>query len=157
MIHKEKRSLSRIARHFLFIPICACLLVNVACSQSSNVVKGYDYGTHDSTIIPVTQPDVMPSFPGGETALLTYISRNMIYPKSAIESGIQGMVNLRFVIDKDGTIKNFTVIRSVDRTCDEEAIRVVKNTPKWIPGIKNGENVPVYYYLPIRFSLNKPE
>jgi len=95
----------------------------------------------------------MPSFPGGETALMNFIGKNMAYPKIAQENGIQGTVIVRFIVNKDGSIGKVEVIRSLDPACDKEAIRLVKSLPRFIPGTQNGVTVGVYYTLPIKFKL----
>ena len=97
--------------------------------------------------------EVMPSFPGGETALLKWLTDNMTYPTIAAEQGIQGRVTLRFVVRPDGSIDEVEVQKSLDPSCDKEAVRVVKKMPKWIPGKQNGNPVYVYYSLPIVFRL----
>lgn len=95
----------------------------------------------------------MPSFPGGWSALLQYLSSNIKYPAVAEENGVQGRVVVTFVIDRDGSITDVTVVQSVDPSLDNEAKRVVRNMPKWISGKQNGSAVRVKYTLPITFSL----
>ena len=95
----------------------------------------------------------MPQFPGGESALLGNISQHLTYPKIAQENGIEGIVIVRFMINKDGSISNIQIIRSLDPSCDKEAIRIVKSLPKFIPGKQNGVTVAVWYTLPISFKL----
>lgn len=102
---------------------------------------------------PYTLVEVMPKFPGGEKALLKYIASNLKYPVQAQENKIQGKVYIRFVVTENGTVTNATIIRSLDKYCDKEALRVIKSMPKWEPGKQNGVNVPVYYVMPIKFSL----
>jgi protein TonB len=97
--------------------------------------------------------EVMPEFPGGNTALLKWLSDNISYPTIAQEQGIQGTVNLRFVVKPDGSVDNVEVIKGLDPSCDKEAMRVVKKMPKWIPGKQNGNPVYVYFNLPVRFRL----
>ena len=96
----------------------------------------------------------MPSFPGGDREMMAYLSNNLKYPVIAQEQNIQGQVIIRFVVGKNGEVKDVTVMRSLDPSCDKEAIRVVKSMPKWIPGKQNGNPVLVYYTLPVRFKLN---
>lgn len=98
----------------------------------------------------VEQP---PQFPGGDAELMKFLNTGIKYPAVAAENGIQGQVVLRFVVDKDGHISNVEVLKTLDASCDREAIRVVKSMPRWIPGKQNGRNVPVYYTLPVRFRL----
>ena len=95
----------------------------------------------------------MPTFPGGVTELMKFISDNLNYPVIAQEYGIQGRVILRFVVSKTGAIDNVTVLRSLDPTCDKEAIRVVKSMHKWIQGKQNGKNVQVNYTMPVVIKL----
>ena len=83
------------------------------------------------------------------------LSKNIKYPVIAQENGIQGKVILGFVVTKSGAISDVTVLRSLDPSCDKEAIRVVKLLPKWIPGKQNGENVNVRYTLPVVFRLQE--
>lgn len=98
----------------------------------------------------VEQP---PTFPGGEKALYNFLKENMSYPVIAQENGIQGKVICQFIVGRDGTIENVTVVRQVDPSLDKEAIRVIKSMPKWIPGKQGGRTVKVKYILPVAFRL----
>ena len=95
----------------------------------------------------------MPSFPGGDKALLEYLSNNIKYPVVAQENGVQGRVVVSFVVEKDGSITDVKVVRSVDPSLDKEAARVVKSMPRWIPGKQNGSAVRVKYNVPVSFKL----
>ena len=95
----------------------------------------------------------MPSFPGGEAKLMEYVSKNIKYPQIARETGIQGRVFVNFVVEPDGSVSNVTVLRGIGGGCDEEAMRVVKNMPKWKPGKQRGKAVRVQYMLPVNFRL----
>ena len=95
----------------------------------------------------------MPSFPGGEGALMKYLSENIKYPVVAQENGVQGRVVVSFVVEKDGSITDVKVARSVDPSLDREATRVVKSMPHWIPGKQNGSAVRVKYNVPVSFRL----
>ena len=96
----------------------------------------------------------MPSFPGGQAALMNYLNSNIKYPVIAEENGIQGRVVVQFVVGKDGSISNVHVVKSVDPSLDKEAMRVVSSMPKWIPGKQNGSAVRVKYTLPVTFRLS---
>lgn len=96
----------------------------------------------------------MPSFPGGISGLRTYLNQNTRYPAVAQENGVQGRVVVSFVVGKDGHISDVTVLRSVDPSLDKEAIRVVRNMPRWTPGRQGGEPVKVRYNVPVSFRLN---
>jgi len=95
----------------------------------------------------------MPEFPGGEEARTRFLLENIKYPQMARESGIQGVVYVTFVVEPDGSISNVRVIRGIGGGCDEEAIRVVKMMPKWIPGNQRGKPVRVQFNMPIKFTL----
>ena len=95
----------------------------------------------------------MPSFPGGDVALMQYLSKNIKYPPVAEEMGIQGRVICTFVVERDGSVSDIRIARSVDPSLDKEAIRVVSGMPKWIPGRQNGQSVRVKYTLPVTFRL----
>ena len=96
----------------------------------------------------------MPSFPGGISGLRTYLNQNTRYPAVAQENCVQGRVVVSFVVEKDGHISDVTVLRSVDPSLDKEAIRVVRNMPRWTPGKQEGEPVRVRYNVPVSFRLN---
>ena len=98
----------------------------------------------------VEQPAV---FPGGEEALMKYLHDNISYPTSAWENRIQGLVYLRFVVNKEGRISDIKILTSVHPLLDNEAIRVVKSMPKWIPARHNGKIVNAYFILPVRFTI----
>ena len=95
----------------------------------------------------------MPSFPGGQQALMDYLSNNVKYPVVAQENGVQGRVVVSFVVEKDGSITDVKVVKSVDPSLDKEAARVVKSMPRWIPGKQNGSAVRVKYNVPVSFRL----
>jgi len=95
----------------------------------------------------------MPSFPGGQAALMDYLSNNVKYPVVAQENGVQGRVVVSFDVEKDGSITDVKVVKSVDPSLDKEAARVVKSMPHWIPGKQNGSAVRVKYNVPVSFRL----
>ena len=95
----------------------------------------------------------MPEYPGGTAELMKYLGEKIRYPQLAQEQGIQGQVILRFVVGKDGSVSDVKVVRSLDPSCDKEAVRVVQSMPKWVPGKQNGNPVLVYFTLPVRFKL----
>jgi protein TonB len=95
----------------------------------------------------------MPEFPGGDADLYKYLAENIKYPQMAKESGIQGRVFVTFVVERDGSVTDVKVLRGIGGGCDEEAIRVVKNMPRWTPGKQRGKAVRVQYNLPVKFTL----
>ena len=96
---------------------------------------------------------VMPRFPGGPDALITYINENVKYPAIALRNGIEGKVYVNFMVTKDGSISYPKVIKAVDPLLDQEAIRVIESMPNWKPANQNGENVDFACTVPIDFKL----
>ena len=97
--------------------------------------------------------DEMPSFPGGPAELMKWLSSHIQYPAIARESCIQGTVIVAFIVEPDGSVSNAKLVRSVDPCIDQEALRVVLQMPKWIPGKQNGAAVRVKYNVPVTFKL----
>lgn len=95
-----------------------------------------------------------PNFPGGKEELFKYLAYNMIYPADAAKNKVEWRVLVTFVIEHDGSISNVNVVNSVYPSLDKEAIRVVSEMPKWIPGKANGKTVRVKYTIPITFRLS---
>jgi protein TonB len=95
----------------------------------------------------------MPEFPGGEQAMMDFVSKNVVYPKEAQEKGISGRVMVSFIVEKDGSVNEVKIVRGIGGGCDEEAVRVVKAMPKWKPGKEKGKPVRVSYMMPIIFKL----
>lgn len=105
----------------------------------------------EKTIFKVVEK--MPHFQGGEAALMKYLAAHIQYPEMAKENNIQGTVFISFVVEPNGNIDRVKVIRGIGGGCDLEAIRVVKNMPKWVPGKQRGKPVRVAFTLPVRFAL----
>jgi periplasmic protein TonB len=101
-----------------------------------------------------TVVESMPSFPGGEAARIQFLNDNIKYPQMARESGIQGRVFVTFVVERDGSVTDVKVLRGIGGGCDEEAVRVIQNMPKWEPGKQRGKPVRVQFNMPILFKLN---
>lgn len=99
--------------------------------------------------------DEMPSFPGGLEELYKWIDNNVQYPAVARENGIEGRVILKFIVEKDGSLSDSTVIHSVHPMVDREALRLVGQMPKWNPGKRAGIPVRVRYCLPIKFKIGE--
>ena len=95
----------------------------------------------------------MPTFPGGEAALMKYLREHINYPTVAMENNVQGKVIVQFAVTKTGKVGEVKVARSVDRDLDKEAVRVCKSLPDFIPGRMNGQAVNVWYTLPVQFKL----
>jgi TonB family protein len=102
-----------------------------------------------------TVVEQMPMFPGGREALTKYLSDNLSYPEEAKKESIEGGVYIQFVVDSQGKISEAKVLKGIGYGCDEEAMRIVKKMPDWIPGKQGGRVVAVRYNLPIKFKLTK--
>jgi protein TonB len=112
------------------------------------------YETNDTIFDPV---EIYAEFPGGEDSLMMFVYSNLVYPTQALKEKIEGRVVCDFVVEKDGSISDIKILRSFGYGCDEEAVRIVKLMPKWIPGKLKGEVVRVKFTLPIKFKLNKTQ
>jgi len=130
-------------------------------AHTSIVHKHYSYDTNPVLIHnveeieePVIFAEIEPEFPGGMEGLMKYIDENIKYPPICIESGIEGRVYLSFIIEKDGSVSTIKLLRGVQEHMDREAIRVIKNMPKWKPGeMSYGRKVRVKYNVPVTFKL----
>lgn len=106
----------------------------------------------------LTVSEEMPSFPGGETAMIKFLYSNLNYPQHEKETGISGKCYVSFVVEKDGSVSTVNLLKGIPggEGCDKEAIRVVSSMPKWIPGKQNGREVRVQFNLPIKFTTIAP-
>ena len=120
--------------------------------KAKDDIKAPEPPKHEENKI-FTVVEQMPMYPGGDAALMQYLSSNIHYPAVAAENGVQGRVVVGFVVERDGSITDVNVMRSVDPSLDREAVRVVKNMPRWIPGKQNGSAVRVKYQVPVTFRL----
>lgn len=111
--------------------------------------------TQEESEIVFVVVETMPQYPGGDTALMEFIAKNLVYPEKAVKENLYGRVILQFTVDKNGDIQDVVVVRSVSPELDAEAIRIVKSMPRWIPGKQRGKTVAVKYTLPINFKLTK--
>ena len=134
--------------------------ISIADVKGNDEIDGQDIADFKDFVAPeVEEEEVyiiveqMPGFPGGEEALMKYISDHVEYPAMAVERGIEGRVTVRFVVDKDGYVRDVTVIRGAHELLDREAVRVIQSLPRWNPGKQNGVAVAVYYNVPVNFAL----
>lgn len=98
--------------------------------------------------------EVMPSFKGGGLEKFRdWVSKRVNYPQAAIENKIRGTVNLTFIVEKDGSVSNVTIVKGVNPLLDEEAVKAISESPKWTPGLQRGQPVRVRYAIPLSFML----
>lgn len=135
--------------------------ISIADVKGNDEVNGKDIADL-KVVVTQAEPEVekvfdmveqMPTFPGGQAELMSYLGKNIKYPTIAQENGTQGRVIIQFVVERDGSITDVHVARGVDPYLDKEAVRVVKSMPKWIPGKQNGKAVRVKFTVPVMFRL----
>ncbi|MET1055476.1 MAG: TonB family protein [Pedobacter sp.] len=131
-----------------------------ATHESVTPVAGSGTGTgvppaEDNTVYSTEVIEHYPEFEGGMGAWTKFIQRNLRYPDLAQERDIQGKVFISFVVEKDGSISNVSVIRGIGGGCDEEAVRVIKKSPRWKPGMQHNIPVRVRYNMPLSFLLSQ--
>lgn len=142
--------------------VAAGIVAMTACSNGKiqSTVSDNAKQWRTSVIKPTADPDSskifgaaeeMPSFPGGEKALMQYIKDNTYYPKEMCEGAAQGRVMVGFVINEDGSISDVKVLRSLTPELDEVAVKIVKGMPRWNPGKQNGKAVKTKYTVPVSF------
>lgn len=138
---------------FLLTAYLICIAAN-AVAQDVQTINDVQKSPSDTTIYDNLSADERPQYPGGDAAILRFIAQNLKYPVTAMEQGVQGRVVVDFVVEKDGSMSNVKVVRSVDSALDKEAIRVVRGLSRFTPGTKNGQPVRARYTLPITFRMN---
>lgn len=128
------------------------MVVSVGCifAQSNVMVNSPDTDLSKSDEI-FEVVDENPTFPGGDSAMMEFLRKNLKYPKKAIKNNIQGRILMSFVVAKDGSITNVKIQKEAHPLLNKEAMRIVKKMPKWKPGKKNGKVVRVRFTLPITF------
>ncbi len=122
---------------------------------SENVSVYHYYGQGRRKITKTVDGETIPTFPGGDNALMKYLKVNVKYPEEAENKGIQGRVYVQFVVLSNGKITDVEILKSVDELLDAEAVRIVSSMPDWNPGTKDGKAIDVNYRLPINFTLRK--
>jgi len=166
MMNKEKSLKKKMPKYLLVIP-CMLALICINCfSLHSRVNVISENRSGDELKEMITQEDVpdgydvvdeMPVFPGGQEGLIRYISENLKYPPESAKKGIQGKVLIKFTISETGEVlkDKIELMQGFDPLCDAEALRVVRSMPDWTPGKNMGVAVPVFFVLPVSFSLGK--
>lgn len=169
MMNKKKSNGAGHIKYALFVLPAFALLVagNISCSQDASQTED----AKEEVVAPVSPEakeapadstakeevfmvaEQMPEFPGGMKELLKFLQDNLKYPENAMKNNVQGRVIVQFVVEKDGTLTEFKVARSVDPDLDAEALRVLQTMPKWKPGMQRGKIVRVKFTVPVSFKL----
>ena len=119
--------------------------------NENQTAGGAEKSKIEDEILEVAEQDAQ--FPGGQVALLKYIRENTKYPAIALEQDVQGMVILRFVVERDGHVGDIEVKKSLSAECDREAVRVIKSLPRFVPATKEGRPVRKWFTVPVRFMI----
>ena len=161
MLNKKDSPNILLGKYLILIPAVLLLLVFNNCQNGDYELLGFD--NNKVEMIPVQEDNAettvfeivekMPEFPGGQIALMQYLSNSIRYPVTEQENGVQGRVIVQFVVNKDGSISSPVVVRGVSEFLDKEALRVIHQMPKWIPGMQRNQPVNVKYTVPIVFRL----
>ena len=169
MMNKKKSNATGHIKYALFVLPAFALLVagNISCSQDASQTED----AKEEVVAPVSPEakeapadstakeevfmvaEQTPEFPGGMKELLKFLQDNLKYPENAMKNNVQGRVIVQFVVEKDGTLTEFKVARSVDPDLDAEALRVLQTMPKWKPGMQRGKIVRVKFTVPVSFKL----
>lgn len=158
MMNKQTSNPLARFKYLLFVPLAVALLAMNSTAMRANVQKKVVKTTKVTKKTSATDKvyevcEQMPIFPGGDAAMMKYLSENVKYPALAIKAQEQGRVVVSFTVEKDGAISDVKVARSVTPSLDAEAVRVVKAMPKWTPGRQGGQPVRVNYNVPVSFRL----
>lgn len=116
--------------------------------------KNYSHPPRSGSRI-IEEPDIDPMFPGGSSAMKSFISTSLQYPREAAKENIQGLVVYTFVVELDGTLSDFDIIHRAHPLLDAEALRIIKSMPPWKPAVYKGNSVRARNYVPMYFKLNK--
>ena len=159
MMNSKNRTNKKLAIVYALsaLPILAFLalgtqMVTIKQAQASTITEVASPPTEDKVF---EKLDVLPEFPGGEKAMMQWISQNMQYPKNAVDGNIEGRVIVSFIVEKDGSISNVEVKESVHELLDKEALRVINAMPKWKPGLQDGQPARARFFVPISFKTQQ--
>jgi TonB family protein len=178
MLHKTQSKRSALLKYGLILPVFGLMLLLSSATVrqneqikfvATNVLTGAQFEAVEASISPASEADtreamgavqekvIPPSFPGGMTAFYEYLGRTIKYPAEARKQNIEGKVYLSFMVEKDGSLSNIQVTKKLGGGIDEEAVRVLRESPKWIPGTRDKQPVRVKYDMPLSFSLSEKD
>lgn len=158
MMNKQTSNPLARLKYLLFVPLTIALMAMNSSVIRANVQKKVVKTTKTTKKADASNKvyevvEQMPTFPGGDAALMKYLAENIKYPVSAQKAKEQGRVVVQFIVEKDGTVTGVKTVRSVTPALDAEAVRVIKAMPKWTPGKQGGQPVRVNYNVPVSFRL----
>ena len=158
MMNKQASNPLARFKYLLFVPLAIALLAMNNTTIRANVQKKVVKTTKTTKEADASNKvyevvEQMPSFPGGDAAMMKYLAENIKYPVSAQKAKEQGRVVVQFIVEKDGAVTGVKTVRSVAPALDAEAVRVIKAMPKWVSGKQDGQLVRVRYNVPVSFKL----
>jgi TonB family protein len=169
MINRKRSQTTSVFKYLLILPLfLAIVTANQCCTDQqplqSEIEKVFpkpsEVQTKDSSTTasetsetPLEVAEIMPEFPGGTEALLSFIKDNLEYPQKAIDGQTEGRVIIRFVVNSNGEISDPTILKGINKNLDQAAIDVINKLPRWKPGQQDGQPVSVQFTLPIVFKL----
>jgi TonB family protein len=169
MINRKRSQTTSVFKYLLILPLfLAIVTANQCCTDQqplqSEIEKVFpkpsEVQTKDSSTTasetsetPLEVAEIMPEFPGGTEALLSFIKDNLEYPQKAIDGQTEGRVIIRFVVNSNGEISDPTILKGINKNLDQAAIDVINKLPRWKPGQQDGQKVNVKYTLPVVFKL----
>ena len=169
MINRKRSQTTSVFKYLLILPLfLAIVTANQCCTDQqplqSEIEKVFpkpsEVQTKDSSTTasetsetPLEVAEIMPEFPGGTEALLSFIKDNLEYPQKAIDGQTEGRVIIRFVVNSNGEISDPTILKGINKNLDQAAIDVINKLPRWKPGQQDGQPVSVRFTLPIVFKL----
>lgn len=155
MMNRERTSIFMTTKMLVIVPLVVALVMGNALYAGVSEQMDVKQQKEDKKIFEVVEQ--MPEYPGGVDAMMKFIMENLKYPEEAQKAGVEGRVVVRFIVTETGEVDSVQILRGVDPECDNEAVRVIEAMPNWTPGKQKGENVPVYFNLPIMFKLTKKD
>ena len=153
MMNKKRTHTIGHIKYTLFAPLAGALLLvsNISCVSSEIKEEMLESRATEGEVHKICEE--MPDFPGGMVECMKWLANNVKYPEEAIQNKKEGRVIVQFVVNKDGSVMDAKVVRSIDPLLDKEALRVINLMPKWKPGKNQGEAVRVRYTMPVMFKL----
>jgi TonB family protein len=167
MINRKRSQTTSVFKYLLILPLfLAIVTANQCCTDQQPLqseiekvfpkpseVQTKDSSTTETSETPLEVAEIMPEFPGGTEALLSFIKDNLEYPQKAIDEQTEGRVIIRFVVNSNGEISDPTILKGINKNLDQAAIDVINKLPRWKPGQQDGQPVSVRFTLPIVFKL----
>ena len=160
MIQKNKSQKSALLKYLLSAPLFMLMLILSSATLDNKEKNKPSPQPETGVLIPQNRKDIVfttveqePSFPGGINSFSKFLVANIKYPSQARAKNVEGKVFISFIVEENGSLSDIKIVRDIGYGCGKEALRVMKLSPKWKPGIQNGHKVRVQYTIPISYTL----